>query len=96
MRVLAVDFTALDDLSTAIERSIAQAEETLSTLNAQLASLAETWTGAAAEGFQSTFAAWSASERDLRQQLQALHNLVATAHDNHAEAVRRNIAMWRV
>jgi early secretory antigenic target protein ESAT-6 len=93
--VLVVDFAALKDLSTSIEESIEQAEEILATLKGQLASLAETWTGAAAEGFQATFARWSASEQDLREQVRGLLDLVVTAHDNHAQAVRRNTAMWQ-
>jgi WXG100 family type VII secretion target len=94
--VLAVDFAALNDLSTAIQRSIEQAEEILTTLAKQLAGVAEMWTGAASEGFRESYAAWSGSEQDLQRQLQALHDLVVTAHNNHAQAARRNVAIWRI
>ena len=94
--MLTVDFAALDQLSSTIERSIQETEDLLSTLTTHVTHVAETWTGSASEGFQRTVADWMAGQHDLRRRLQDLHQLVVTAHNNHAQAVRTNVAIWQV
>jgi WXG100 family type VII secretion target len=96
MSTLIVDFAALDELSATIERMINKTEAVLATLTGNVSRLAEMWEGSAAEGFQRTFADWMAGQRDLRRRLEDIWNLVVTAHDNHAQAVHINVAMWRV
>ncbi|GDY33986.1 WXG100 family type VII secretion target [Gandjariella thermophila] len=94
--MLAVDFAVLNDARADIARSIEHAEDVLAALSKQVARLAEMWTGAASEGFQRTLAEWMAGQQDLQRQLQELHDLVVTAHSNHAQAVRGNVAIWQV
>jgi WXG100 family type VII secretion target len=94
--VLRVDFAVLAGLSGSIERSIRETEESLATLSTHVTRVAEIWTGAASEGFQRAVDDWMAGQRDLRVRLQDLHDLVVAAHDNHAQAVRANVAMWRM
>jgi WXG100 family type VII secretion target len=96
MSTLVVDFAALDRLRTAIEQSIQDAEQHLTTLDSQVRQVAQNWLGAAAEGFQRTIADWTSGRQDLQRQLEYLRTLVAAAYDNHASAVATNIAMWRV
>ena len=96
MSTLVVDFAALDRLRTAIEQSIHDAEQNLTTLDSQVRQLAQSWSGTAADGFQRTIADWTRGRQDLQRQLEYLRRLVATAHDNHASAVAANVAMWRV
>jgi WXG100 family type VII secretion target len=96
MSTLVVDFAALDRMRTAIEQSIEDTEQILESLTAQVRSLADLWSGAASEGFQRTVADWMAGRQDLQRQLAFLHDMVATAHSNHANAVATNVAMWRI
>jgi WXG100 family type VII secretion target len=96
MTTLVVDFEALDQLRTAIERSIEHAEQHLATLDRQIRQLANIWSGAAAEGFRRTIADWMSGRQDLQRQLDYLRTIVTTAHHNHASAVATNVAMWRV
>jgi WXG100 family type VII secretion target len=96
MAILVVDFEALDQLRTAIECSIEDAEQHLTTLDRQVRQLANMWSGAAAEGFQRTITDWTNGQQDLQHQLDYLRAIVTTAHHNHATAVATNVAMWRV
>ena len=95
MPILRVDFAALDGLAKQIRQTVQELETTLDELDGQIRQVSEVWTGAAAEGFQATVADWRAGAEDLRGQLRFLHDLVSVAHDNHRQAVRTNIAMWR-
>jgi WXG100 family type VII secretion target len=94
--MLVVDFSALDDLAGSIESMITQTEDILDALNRQITEVAQLWTGAASVGFQRTFTSWMQAQQDLRQRLSELHDLVVTAHDNHATALTTNVSIWQV
>lgn len=94
--VIVVDFAALENMVHSIERTLAETESTLESLAGSVDRLVGMWAGSAAEGFQRTVAEWTNGQQDLRAQLAALRDLVETAHDNHADALAANIAMWRV
>lgn len=93
--LLHVDFSSLEALAGSIRRATEGVEQALNDLEGQVRALGEVWSGAASEGFQRTQADWMASARDLRAQLNYLHELVTTAHGNHARAVATNSAIWR-
>jgi WXG100 family type VII secretion target len=92
---LTVDFGALTGLQSRMSGIFKQVEEQLTALSEQVNSLLSIWEGAASEGFQRTVASWQASAADLQDRLAELHNMVGTAHDNHARAVQTNTAIWR-
>ena len=75
---------------------IDEAEGLLSDLTRRIQALTKQWEGAASDGFHRTQADWFAAAEDLRIRLEGIRDLVVTAHDNHASAVRTNTAMWRV
>lgn len=93
---LVVDFAALRSLAVGIDRRISDIEGLLDDLNKKVAGLTELWDGASAEGFRRTQAEWFAAAEDLRTQLAGLRDMVVTAHNNHAGAVRANTSVWRV
>lgn len=94
--MLRVDFSSLEGLAGSIRRATADVERALDDLEGQVRALGEVWVGAASDGFQRTQADWMAGARDLRSRLNYLHDLVTTAHGNHARAVSTNSAIWRV
>ena len=93
---LIVDFAELRALAVGIDKRIVDIEGVLGGLGEQIAVLTDLWDGAAAEGFRRTQADWFAAAGDLRVRLVGLRDMVVTAHDNHAGAVRVNTKMWRV
>jgi WXG100 family type VII secretion target len=93
---LFVNFAELRGLAGGIDRQLEEIEALLDNLGKQIAALTELWDGAAAEGFRRTQADWFAAAGDLRVRLASLREMVVTAHDNHAGAVRTNTQMWRV
>jgi WXG100 family type VII secretion target len=93
---LVVDFSELRSLAVGIDKQVEDIEGLLDNLGKQVAALTELWDGAAADGFRRTQADWFTAADDLRVRLAGLRDMVVTAHDNHAGAVRANTRMWRV
>jgi WXG100 family type VII secretion target len=93
---LVVDFAELRGLAGGIDKRIDAIGRLLDDLDAKVTALTELWDGAASEGFRRTQAEWMAAAQDLRVRLAGIRDLVITAHDNHATAVRTNTAMWRI
>jgi WXG100 family type VII secretion target len=93
---LIVDFAGLRTLVAGIDKSIEEIEGLLDDLGRTINTLTELWAGSAAEGFRRTQADWFAAADDLRARLAGLRDMVVTAHDNHASAVRTNTKMWRM
>ena len=96
MHELVVDFAGLRSLASGIGTVIDEIERLLDELGQQVRDLTGLWEGAASDGFRRTQADWLAAAGDLHVRLCAVRDLVVTAHDNHATAVRANTAMWRV
>jgi WXG100 family type VII secretion target len=96
MNELVVDFAGLRSLAGGINKIIDETQVLLSDLGQRIHNLTELWEGAASDGFRRTQGDWFAAAEDLRTRLEGLRDLVVTAHDNHAAAVRTNTAMWRV
>ncbi len=93
---LVVDFVTLRSVAGGIDRAVSDIERSLDDLHRHLAALTATWTGDAADAYGRAQAEWFAAAEDLRMRLAGLRDLVLTAHDNHAGAVRTNTAIWRV
>ncbi|MFL6140433.1 MAG: WXG100 family type VII secretion target [Labedaea sp.] len=93
---LVVDFASLRALAVGIDRRIENMTALLDDLDKKVAALTELWEGASAAGFRRTQAEWFAATEDLRVRLAGIRDLVITAHNNHAGAVRANTSMWRV
>jgi WXG100 family type VII secretion target len=96
MDELVVDFAALRSLASGIDRRIEEIKALLDDLGRQVSALTDLWDGAASDGFRRAQADWFAAADDLRVRLADLRDMVLTAHDNHADAVRTNTLMWRV
>lgn len=96
MDELAVGFEALVEAEQAMRHTVQQVDGLLADLAEYLKPMTAAWTGAAAEAFQRRKAEWDAAVEDQQRQMAALHGLVVTAHDNHADAVRTNQRIWPV
>jgi ESAT-6 family protein len=69
-------------------------EAQLSSIDARMAGLALTWTGAAASSYADAHARWASDLAAMRAAVHQLGRLAATAHDNYSAAVAANRAMW--
>ena len=95
MAKLRLDFHELRSAQQTMGETHRRIDELLSSLSAKVDALAHDWEGAASEGFQRTVRDWHTAAADLQDRLAELHNMVGTAHDNHATVVRSNTAIWR-
>lgn len=84
------------DLMSAIQSAIDAIDACLNDLDAQVKWVAQVWEGAASDGFQRKITDWKTASADLRGQLSFLHDMVANAARNHADAVTTNLHMWQV
>lgn len=92
---MTVDFTALGELVDSLAAHINAIEDELGEMEQIVQDLESSWEGDAQKAFHEAVAEWSSAARDLRDQLGWIRGLVVTAHDNHATAVRTNVAIWR-
>jgi 6 kDa early secretory antigenic target len=93
---LAVDFRALEEGEAALRRSVDEIDAGLTELEGVVAQLLDTWTGEAAEAYRAAQHEWDKAVADMRQNIRDLHDLIVTAHGNHASAVRSNTGIWAV
>jgi WXG100 family type VII secretion target len=94
--VLRVDFVRLREAIVAMKETLDALEALHTEMTERLQPLVETWTGEAAEKYQRAQEDWNAAAADMRKMLDELRSLATTAHDNHADALRTNTAIWRV
>jgi WXG100 family type VII secretion target len=90
----AVSLEALADVVerlAAFDRSV---ETALGELDARIARLHATWTGAAADEQRAAHGRWSAGARDMREAVVALRRIASTAHGNYSAAAAANRRMW--
>ncbi|MBB6627142.1 WXG100 family type VII secretion target [Nocardioides sp. KIGAM211] len=66
----------------------------LDEVDAGVAALHLTWSGAAADAHRAAQATWRAGFREMREALDLLRCVGQVAHDNYDAAARANVAMW--
>jgi WXG100 family type VII secretion target len=91
---IAIDFQVLGDGEAALERTIDAMETHLADLENCVSDLMGRWSGEAAGAYREAQREWNAAAEGMRQNLRELHDLIVTAHRNHAAALRANVKMW--
>ena len=86
----------LEELLAFIDRlqTFERRAETMATrVDAQVAGLHDTWSGAAAEAHRARHQEWMAGATQMREALAQLKTAADTAHRNYTDAARLNLDM---
>lgn len=85
---------SLNELADNFLESANALGDSLSDLDALVASLATSWEGDAHDQFREYFTQWRSDSRELHRSLRRLHRIARTAHGNYAAAETANLRMW--
>jgi WXG100 family type VII secretion target len=90
----AVQFGAMSTGEADFASVYAQLQSTLDTLQSQLQSSLQSWTGSARQAYYAAKAEWDAAAADMATVVQQLSAVVGTANHNYQAAESTNTAMW--
>lgn len=88
------DLPALARLVDDLARFGARAEQGAADLDDDVGRLSAHWSGAAAAAHGAAHERWSRACGELREALDELEHMVATAHRNYTAAAGANARMW--
>lgn len=89
-----VSFGSLEALAGDINRQVGNIENSLTTLQGQIANIESLWIGAAGSGFQMTKKSWEDSAQHLRQVLAKIQTAVVQSSDGYKDMEDRNTRRW--
>lgn len=89
-----VDSDALLGTTSTLRGTVDQMQSLMGSLNAQLNTLAQSWTGSAAMAFHDLVAEWQATQRMVESNLDEISVALANAHDQYAEVEATNLALF--
>lgn len=77
-----------------IRSTVGQMQGLMSTLQTQLQTLAESWTGAAAAAFQDLVAEWQVTQRTVEANLEEISVALSTANDYYSDVESNNLRLF--
>jgi early secretory antigenic target protein ESAT-6 len=90
----AVNFGAMAQGEADFASTYQSLNSTLQTLESQLQSSLNQWTGAAQTAYYAEKAKWDAAAQDMAMVVQSLGKAVGTANQNYEVTEKTNSAMW--
>ncbi|HET9170874.1 MAG TPA: WXG100 family type VII secretion target [Actinospica sp.] len=95
MATIAVTFAEVEDGRQAVLTLCNELAENLDNLEHILAPVRASWSGAASEGFEETYARWRADAEALHEDLTWIHSMVCNAQTNFAAAHAAVLSTWQ-
>lgn len=89
-----VDLAELDDVIATMASFQDHLDRQLAHLDRTVASLHDTWQGAAADAQRSAHDEWVAGAREMREALTQMRDAARLAHGHYTAAVEANQRMW--
>ncbi|MCB1253759.1 MAG: WXG100 family type VII secretion target [Austwickia sp.] len=89
-----VDTQQIAAASGDIRRMSGQIESDVASMMARLSALQNAWRGSAAAGFQQVVTQWSATQRQVRESLDAIETTLARAGTQYADVEAANAALF--
>jgi WXG100 family type VII secretion target len=89
-----VSFGSLEALAGDIGRQVGNIENSLTSLQSQIANIEQIWVGGAGSGFQMVKKQWEDSAGHLRQVLAKIQTAVVQSSDGYRDTEDRNTRRW--
>lgn len=90
-----VDSDALLGASASLRGTVSQMQSLMVTMNGQLQTLAQSWTGTAALAFHDLVSEWQATQRVVESNLDEISVALSTAHTHYTEVESANMSLFR-
>ncbi|ACS29953.1 WXG100 family type VII secretion target [Micrococcus luteus] len=95
MSIVQIDVEDLRAKSGAVEGSIGRLQAEVSTMEANLRQLQDTWRGQAAANFQGVLTEWRATQQRVEESLAGIRRAMDAAATQYQDAETANAAMFR-
>lgn len=95
MSIVQIDVEDLRAKSGAVEGSIGRLQAEVSTMEANLRQLQDTWRGQAAANFQGVLTEWRATQLKVEESLASIRRAMDLAATQYSETEAANAAMFR-
>lgn len=95
MSIVQIDVEDLRAKSGAVEGSIGRLQAEVSTMEANLRQLQDTWRGQAASNFQTVLTEWRGTQARVEESLVSIRGAMTHAAQQYLDAETANAAMFR-
>lgn len=89
-----VDSDALFGATSSLRTTVSQMQSLIITMQGQLQSLAQSWTGGAAAAFHDLVTEWQSTQKMVETNLDEISIALSTAHDQYAEVESANLRLF--
>jgi len=89
-----VHFSTISSAADEVRSTAARVQSQLEDLKSGVARIAQSWEGAAQEGYQARQAQWNASADDLQQVLTKIAGALDSAAQNYQSTESKNAGIW--
>ncbi|GAA2158128.1 hypothetical protein GCM10009760_60900 [Kitasatospora kazusensis] len=92
--LIQVNFSTVQNASSEVRQTAARIQSQLEDLKAGVSRIANSWQGAAQQGYQARQAQWDAKAADLQQALSKIAQLLDQAASRYQDTEHKNAALW--
>jgi len=90
-----VDSDALLGASASLRGTVSHMQSLMGTMNGQLQTLAQSWTGTAALAFHDLVSEWQTTQRVVESNLDEISVALSRAHTQYTEVESANMSLFR-